>query len=789
MTTINKQISRILDMRLGRNEFEGRGHLHQVEDKIYSLKKIRQSLLDFQQCKTGVDVQVKQQEGEFYKILCSNPQSMTAYELLDLVTAIQKVDDALSELGKLRLRFKREAVRIAFIGHERQGKSTFIQSMTGLPNEVIPAYDGTSCTGAVSVIHNADIGKPFIAKVEFYTLKEFLDNVNSKLRILLPGKNYVLNSLDDLDHINLKDFDGDDRTELEGYVKKGLIDHKSFYGPYLGRGVIELDNKDETMKFVAQYREFSSRQEVPHDANPADVVSRTKDKLEDGTSILVWRHMYYWYLAVKSVNIYCKFPNEECGKIEFVDTIGLGPVINADSVEKEMFRVLLDDCDGAVDIFCPSPIGGSLPDRENKIFTKLKEQLSQRDPQLWMSYAINAIPSGEKKNTQNIEDIETVLSQKSLPFGFYCVVNAADRKEVNDKLLIPHLQMVAQNLQSLDEKLIASTSVIVNDACKACKDLVNQAISLIPIKALSDWNFDIDGFEPLTKSFNKAMNALDHDGYAKGKNKPCTEISKAYKQLLESIDECLPSPEEITKLFKERYKETADGMFNGLVEELRNHIFSLFEDVNHTVLTELQEKVKLDLIGVLYNQGLWSRLPLSQEDLPKGPSIQWMESIINDYVPVEKYPKLHEALRYILDYKISIVEDLVEYNVTESLHIIERGHPDFRGYVGPEPQDFEDKGEAVWQELAKRLMPVQTRLTTWSDALALIPSQSFYTRVHKFFTKVGADSEGQKDFLRFYAENMGHIWQEDIKSKARENSAFKEWSQSVDTLRKSIGIK
>lgn len=406
MSTITQQIDRILDMRLGRGEYEGAGKLQAVNSEIEKLTLLRECVVKFQQCAQLVNVQISNQTGEFYRTLYADPNAMAAFNQIDYITAIQKIDIAIDNLSMLQKRFQRESVRIAFIGYERQGKSTFLQSMTGLPNEVIPAYDGTSCTGAVSVIHNQKTQTPFRAEIEFYTVPEFLNNVKAKLEMLMPERKFYLNSLDDLSTIDVSGYVGTDKTEMEKLIKNNIIEHRHTYGPFLGKGVIELSDKDEVMKFVAQYREYTDKAEIPSDASPNDIKERVKEQNPDGSpKQIVWRHMYYWYLAVKSVNIYCEFPNQDCGRIEFVDTVGLGPSVNADAVEKEMFRVLREDCDGAIDVFCPANTGGSVPEREERIYNKLMENLSSRNPQKWISYAINAIPYGSKCNIQNLQDI------------------------------------------------------------------------------------------------------------------------------------------------------------------------------------------------------------------------------------------------------------------------------------------------------------------------------------------------------------------------------------------------
>ncbi len=785
MATINEQIDKILDMRLGRNSYQGKGHLQNVEAKIAALEKIRDSILVLQSYTKMADAQISNKSGEFYKALYADPNAMASFKQLDYVAVLVRIDEALSSLKKLQKRFKRETVRIAFIGYERQGKSTFLQSMTGLPNEVIPAYDGTSCTGAVSVIHNEDTDTPFRADIEFYTLQEFLDNVKAKLKILMPEKNFIISSLEDLASIDLSSYSGKDKTEIEKLIKNNIIGHRHLYGPYLGRGIESHTDKDVVMKFVAQYREYSTRESLPKDAPEEDINERIKEKNQDGTiKTIVWRHMYYWYLAVKSVNIYCKFPNQECGRIEFVDTVGLGPSVNADAVEQEMFRVLKEDCDGAIDVYCPANTGGSINEKEIGIYTKLEQNLASREPKKWLSYAINAIPYGDKRNIQNVEDILSDLALKNLPFGFYVDVNAADRKEVNDKLLVPHLEMIASNLESLDKNLLSQASEEAINAYNLCQSLLQTASKVIPLNSITGWKFEKDGFVPMLHDFNIEMNNIDHDGYAVNKDKQCPELTEAYNQIINLIDKDLPTEDELIDRFKSGVLLTTSEVFGEYIEKIRNGIFESFEGTNKNVLNSLQEKVKTDLIKVLFEQGKMSMLPLPS-DCPIEPTTEWMECVIKNYIPQEKYPALFDAIRYVLDYKISI-EGLVEYNVTNSLHIIEKDHEDFIPYDGGDPHDYSKKAAQVWQELASRLMPLQKRLKSWMNDFALIPSQSFYSRVHKFHIKIGTNINGVQDFKDFYQDNMGLIWHNEIESLTKENAAFSDWANCIESVRTAM---
>lgn len=118
--------------------------------------------------------------------------------------------------------------------------------------------------------------------------------------------------------------------------------------------------------------------------------------------------------------------------------------------------------------------------------------------------------------------------------------------------------------------------------------------------------------------------------------------------------------------------------------------------------------------------------------------------------------------------------------------MIDRTHSDYIAYQGTHHDSFEENAEEVWQELCNRLTPVAQRLKNWIHDFSLIPSHSFYTRVHKFHIKVSTDEGGIKDFRRFYRENMGMIWHNEIASAGKASKAFGDWAERSKALQEII---
>lgn len=783
MPTIREQIQEILDKRLGRGLYEGIGRLQKIEARIATLTNVKEKIEQLDALVSTISKQIEEKKGAYYNMLVADPEAIVSFEDVNCENAKIKINKTIDELKQLKTRFEREALRIAFIGYERQGKSTFLQSMTGLSNKVIPAYDGTSCTGAVSIIHNST--SPLTVNIEFCTVAEFIDNLKNKLKGLFPDRVFKINNLDDIRSIDISDYTGDDALEVKRMIGNNIIKHLDDYKDFLGTTMLSLHDEEKIVEFVAQYREYDS---IPDGENPREYEERIKSKDKNGNPTeVVYRKRYYKYLAVKSVNIYCPFPHQDCGQIEFVDTIGLGASVNPEGIEREMFRVLREDCDAAIDVFCPAPTGGSLNKFQKDIFKKINEQLASRNPRLWMAYAVNGILSGDKKNIQNIPDIMRELFDmgESLPFGLYKEVDAANRTDVNQNLLIPLLALITENLDSLDESLMRTVNDISKEAYNECLSLIKTANNVISagsgLSADALSLFDEKLYKDLLKNFGYEMNQVDQKGYATKRDMECSELEEAYTNIINEIDVYIPDEEAILERFETEALLTQHNVFEYYVEQMRNDIFSAFEDVNNCVLYPLQEKVKADLIRILYNHGLMKNLPVAHDT----PSNEWLEDIIENYVDKTKYPYLYKALRFILDYHINI-EGLVEYNVTRSLYILDRTHKEFIRYNGNFTEDFAEKASDVWQELCNRLTPTQNRLRSWISSFTLIPSHSFYSRVHKFHVKVMTDKDGQEDFRRFYRKNMGLIWSSEISAASKAEKAFGDWTSRTKALQEVV---
>jgi hypothetical protein len=787
MSSITQQIEEILDKRLGRGIYSGRGRLQKIEARIASLEAVKENVEQLDALVSTIQKQIEEKHGDYFNMLVSDPDALSQFGEVSCKSSKDKLTNLIDALTLLKKRFEREAIRIAFIGRERQGKSTFIKTITGLNDKVIPAYSGNSCTGAVSVIHNVqavqdESGRDVKVKVvaEYYDMPTFLEMVNKKLLRFFPDGSMKIGRLDQIEKLHLpENLSGTQSTKvIAEYLKfkTSVVENFGKYSHLIGVGIRNYYDEDEIAQHVAQYEEFDH--EVP---------GSHKVQKDDGT--IIYQLDYFKYVAVKTVNIYTRFEIETTKKLELVDTIGIGSSADSEAIEKEMYRVLREDCDGAIDMYRPD-VTPNYPQEQADLLDNIIHNLSDREPEKWVVYVLNKITSGFYKNAASAESVlktaEDIIGRKTpKPVAWAKAIDGTIFDDVRDELVSPLLSLIAENLDRLDQNLIDKTDSLCKEAYNECLTLVKAANAVTSAGAglSSDAMslFDEKLYKELLKSFGYAMNMIDQKGYATKRDTECVQLEQAYCNIINQIDTYIPDEDVILERFETGALVTQNQMFEEYVEQMRNDIFTAFEDVNTKVLYPLQEKVKTDLIEILFNQGLLRNLPTSHETA----SIEWLKEVLDNYVDESKYPNFRKALQFILDYQINI-EGLVEYNVTKSLYILDKTHSEFIPYKGEFTEDFEQKASDVWQELCNRLKPVQNRLREWISSFTLIPSHSFYSRVHKFHVKVMTDTEGKEDFRRFYRQNMGLIWAGEINAVGKAQKAFGDWTERVRELQQVV---
>lgn len=726
--------------------------------------------------------EMENKNGDYYSIIAEDPKMEVAFRKINTRETRRKANEQLRKLDLLEKRFGRDTVCIAMIGYERQGKSTFLQAISGLENDVIPAYSGTSCTGAVSVIHNID--GPFRAEIEMYSKHEFMEIVRDKLSKFFPDRTFNINSPEDLPNLDLSGFVATGpnpillTTEFNKF-KEAYCNHVEVYSPLLGCGKLIINDESKVIQHVAQYQEFT---EPP--------VGNDWYKEEKNDHTVVYKRNYYKYIAVKNVHIFKRFKLIDCRQIQLVDTIGMGDASNATAIEKEMFRVLREDCDAAVNIFKPDSLGGGFNQTQADILEKISVQLAQRDPSKWIVYVLNKVTTGLGVNVANIpsiiKSVEEVLSRLSnKPVAWVKAVQGNSEEEVRDWLVKPLLDLISANLADLDKALM-------EDANKSGQELyaeyfklataVEAVLSNSVVKGSADWQLFNHLYQNQEQILFRRLRELDEEEYGRRRTKPCPEIGSCLKSTIENLYQYIPDLEFIKDEVCIGGK-SMDEIFGMACDDLSNKIYKAFEYVTTDVILPLREKLKKELAACMLEDGILGRIPLKDYNCVMNDSLVQLRCLLAERIPSETYPNLYEALNYILDFHFNI-EDTIEDDVAQSIGIIDKMNiEEFKALPSTHGGlSVDERAQFIWQELCNRISPMQVKLREYSNRFALIPSRRFATRVQKFRVKIVFNAETKNELRDFYHANCYAIWHEEFSKMEAKQQAFGQWNTVSEAI-------
>lgn len=750
MTTIPEKIDEILDKRLGRGAQTGNGHIDMVRARIQEMNKVKGIITDYQNLRDSMLSEIEEKSGEYYAMSVENPEFAGALEAASPEECLRAVDKAINELELLDKRFSRETINISVIGRARQGKSRLLQAISGLRNEVIPASDGSDCTGAKSVICNDPSRREATAKVTFYTDYELVAQVQLYLKELGIPVNLGSASQIPLLKTRLEEYATDlsrksaKEQSLFGHLKK-YVDHFEEYHDLLGS---EIDTDENHIRdYVAQY-----------DSQGNDT---------------------FKFLGVKEVRIYTKFNYSDAGKIVLVDTIGLGDT--ALGIREKMISTLRNDSDAAILVRLPADTGDHISKEDDELYDFIRDSMGEETLGKWLFAALNVGPGlGRAGNFKSGDKMEEAYKNRKLNFADIKKVDCSDKEEVQAKLMLPVLEYLAQNLDAVDQGLMEKANKVLESAYNKYFMLCQKAGAVMDgtiRAALSSGGLFDDLYEKL--ELKRRLYELNQR-YSQPEMES-NEIREEVMRILEEIPAYCPTVEEIaTRLTEGGPDSYVDNVYNHYADNLRAAMRDELDNVNSTVITALQDGVKVEIINILREDdgGRMGRIPLM--DGKGAAPFEWLASLIEQRT--EEFPMVSSAMEDILTYRLNI-EGLLEYKANLALEHLEQGAgkftrlPDAVYKVPPQEQ-----AEIILQTLMTSIPDVARDLMEGIRELLKIPANSFNARIRKFRERLFFRDEGKRELKNFYREYATSIWSDAFGAMTRKQVTLKGWNEILEKL-------
>ena len=354
----------------------------------------------------------------------------------DLSDCRTQLQNCWTDLDQLRARFDRSTFNIGIVGNAGQGKSTFLQTLTGLSNEEIPAAPGVQhCTGAPSIIVN---DTEVFAEVEFYTAEEFLQNIirpfYDELTLDNPPEtlaDFRRNTLPE------KDFGASQQNLYDSLKRRqqGITSYENLLGQAKKR-----ISRNEFREYIAQ---------------------------QDTTG----RPLFKW-IAVRMVTVHCPFQVSDVGKVAVCDTPGLGDFVCG--AEGNLIRNIAENLD-AVTMLKMVPKTRGVDARDTNLYDLLPKAIDIFAPSEWSYFIVNR---SEEDSDDRVAEFQADIRNRNIAVRRMTTLNALKREEVLsgfDQIL----NDITENQQRLDERLYKARYENVNQALRRIRETVRSVQMLI----------------------------------------------------------------------------------------------------------------------------------------------------------------------------------------------------------------------------------------------------------------------------------------------------------------------
>ena len=359
-------------------------------------------------------------------------------------------------------RFSRHEINIAVVGSARQGKSQLLQSISNLDNSVIPAFANNDCTGASSVIKNVP-GTTLKADISFRDEFEMAEAVQAYLDNIFGDGAIRLESFEDIKRLLVSDLEmripkGSAKKTKFDHLKK-YIEHFDEWKELVHKGHITITDPNEIQRYVAQHNG------------------------EKEGSLL--RKDYYYYLAVKEAVISCEFNNPETGSIVLRDTIGLGDT--SLGISDKMLETISVYSDAAVIVRRPEISTGKLDETDEILYDKLNKAFAKRNMSKWLFWLINHTTPDSiyGENSDRCDAFKAKLDSYRWSIAQSCIVNAADKREVNEQFLPTVLRTLINNIDAVDDGIMVEMQGLADKAYSEFR-VIQSIIKNILIQGAAD---------------------------------------------------------------------------------------------------------------------------------------------------------------------------------------------------------------------------------------------------------------------------------------------------------------
>ena len=735
--------------------------------QIDAVKQAKEAAQDIMSTKaTIVDASGNLKPGSPMQLMfASDFDSLSALRNLSASPFFDAADKLIEDYEELYRRFSREFINIAVVGTARQGKSRLLQTLSGLDDRCIPAFTGDHCTGAASIIQNAP-NEHVEVQLTFKSKEKLLQEAQSYMDVM-TNKQYRLGSVDELKglskeriHAYIEDLPEEKKAEaiaLKSEFFRRFVDHYDEWRNLLGQPDKIEHDENEIMYHVAQHN---------------------GKKKDDG------REEYFRFVAVERALVRKKFVNEDAGKIQLIDTEGLGA--NTTNTDSNMIETIRAQSDAVVFVKRPeSETGGSPTSGEIKVFGNMRGTFADRKMDLWCAFLLNrtssASPFGD--NVDRCRAYLNYMNQNNvLPTAQSSIVDVAARTCTNEEVvgaedfIVSFLNDLSKNLKEIDQTYIDLVADDANAAYIEYCNLSGALKNIISLQATGGNNF-ANVFALLKETNENALaklRALNIE-LSEKRNEPCAPIREELKNIVKDIFKRLPSAQEIRSNYNRRGNITPQTLYAEYLNNFRNEISKTFVEMD-TPLDALVAEVKNQIADSLLKDGKLEKImpELQQQGLCP---YEQLSTLAQEVLSEKEYPQLRSAIDFLTEYELSVRGSLI-YAVRSKLFEFSMLNSNIATGVSFEG----DVGDSIQYNLDIALGQMQNYLDQIVRQFYVVPNEALYALCDEFYDRVTFSKAVSDEWIKLYGEYQVQIWADELAETNKFRDAIKTWKTYVDAF-------
>lgn len=691
------------------------------------------------------------------KLKLSN-ESLECIQQIDLHSFQLKQAKLREAFRNIEERFSRKTINIAVIGGARQGKSKLLQTISGLSNEVIPAFDTSDCTGATSMIKNVK-GGSLRADITFKQEVDMIQCVQRYLDEIIGKDEKKISSFKEIARLDIDEI----KRKIASDAQIARLEHLEKYIKYF----------DEWSLYVGKHVTVTESEEIK------TFVAQHNGKSEGSPD----REDYYKYLAVEKAEISCEFNYADAGKIVLQDTIGLGDT--SLGIEKAMLDTVAKDSDAAIIIKRPEVGTGKFDSDDYELYNKLEENFKGRNMGKWLFWLINETDKDTiyGNNHDRCEAVEAKI-RKFTGLAGHGIVNVADTEEVNNQFLHMVLSTLTANMDAIDRGLVTDLNNMAASLHHEYENIqkIIQGILTSEVKNIINVTEFVNKRWYSFYNHTLMKNLREYkEKWEKKSGQVCKEFKDCIKNILDSAGEGVPDINDLEDELKGGGDHGVIDLYKHHLDKMRTDFTEKFLDIDEEIFDKMINKIKEDIVNIFAEDdgGRMKYIVPVDENLPKA---EWLSyAVIDQIFEKDIYRQFKTAFNVLTNFKLT-VRGFLMHKVRSCAKRLELGNKfEFSDNASEHAKEVNWKLDVKITETCEELEEELSDMYTDPNGIFSSVIGEFYDRLS--FSSVMGRMGAEDLWKSLYYDNCPYVWGEEFNDVNEMSDIYSEW----ESLKTELG--